>query len=116
MSGTAKTMFYAGLALIVLGGFGSVFPLWKSRRLSPAAIRRRVFWTGAVGGCLLLFVAVLPDWRSGLFVGLGILFALAIAAFRFTSHIKIGDTIYAYSPSNRRPDPPPALAPNSERR
>ena len=112
MSGTAKSLFYAGLALIAFGGFGSVFPLWKSRRLSPAAIRRRVFWTGTVGGCLLMFVAVLPDWRSGLFVSLVILFALAIAAFRFTSHIKIGDRIYAFRHHNRQPDPPPALTPD----
>ncbi|MGH3676524.1 MAG: hypothetical protein ACRDU5_12455 [Mycobacterium sp.] len=91
----AKALFYAGLTAIVLGSLAGMFPLWKSRRLSPASIRRRLFWTGSFGGALLLFVAVLPNWRSGLFVSLCALFVLVLTAFRFSTHIKIGDKIYA---------------------
>jgi hypothetical protein len=35
-------------------------------------------------------------------------------AWRFTSHLKIGDTVYAASRHNRRPDPPPALPVDGE--
>ena len=97
---------------IALGTFASIFPLLKSRRLSPASIRRRVYWTGSVGGSLLLFVAVLPDWRSALFVSLCAVSVVLVVAFRFTRHIKIGDRVYAFSHDNRQPDPPPALSPD----
>ena len=112
ITGVAKALFYAGIIAIALGTAASMFPLWKSRRLSPASIRRRVYWTGSLAGSLLLFVAVLPDWRSALFVSLCAVAVVVIVAFRFTPHIKIGDKIYAFRHYNRQPDPPPALSPD----
>ena len=112
LTGAAKALFYAGIIAIALGTLASMFPLWKSRRLSPASIQRRVYWTGSLGGSLLLFIAVLPDWPRALFVSLCAVAVVVVVAFRFTSHIKIGDGIYAYTPYHRRPDPPPALSPD----
>jgi hypothetical protein len=63
-SGLAKALLYAGMTAIALGGLGGMFPLWKSRRLSPTSIERRVYWTGCIAGSVLLFVSQLPDWRS----------------------------------------------------
>jgi MFS family permease len=103
-------LFYAGLAAVVLGTVSGMFPLWRSRTLSPASIQRRCFWTGSIGGPLLMFVSQLPDWRSGLFVALATLSVLVLVAYRFTSHLKIGGRIYEYMRDPRRPDPPPALA------
>jgi hypothetical protein len=107
--GLTKVLFYSGMVVIVLGGLGSLFPLWKSRKLSPASIERRVYWTGCGIGSTLLFVSQLPDWRSGLIVAFAAAFVLALTAWRFTSHIKVGGKIYAITHANRQPDPPPAL-------
>lgn len=109
-----RVLFYAGLAAIVLAGLFGMFPLWKSRRLSPASIQRRCYWTGAIGGPLLMFVSQLPDWRSGLFVACASLLVGVLVAYRFTSHIKIGERIHAFLRDPRRPDPPPALRADGE--
>ena len=109
-----ETLFYAGLAAIVLGGLFGMFPFWKSRTLSPASIRRRFYWTGAVGGPVLMFVSQLPDWRAGLFVALASLLVLVLLAYRFTSHIKLGGRIYEFMRDPRQPDPPPALRADGE--
>lgn len=109
-----KTLFYAGLFAIMLGGLFGMFPLWKSRRLSPASIQRRCYWTGTVVGALLLFVAVLPDWRSAVFVSLCAALVMVATAWRFTSHIRLGGRIYEFMRDSRRPDPPPALRSDSE--
>jgi hypothetical protein len=105
---------FAGLAAIVLGTVTSLFPLGKSRRLSPASIQRRCYWTGAIEGTLLLFVGVLPDWRSAFFVGLCAAVVMVGTAWRFTSHLKVGGRIYAAGASTRKPDPPPALRSDGE--
>lgn len=106
----SRVLFYAGLAAVVVGGLLGMFPLWKSRSLSPASIQRRCYWTGCLGGPLLMFVSQLPDWRSGLFVALASLFVVVVTAYRFTSHLKIGGRVYEFMRDSRRPDPPPALA------
>ena len=115
ITGVAKALFYAGVVAIALGTLTSLFPLWKSRRLSPASIQRRLYWTGSLGGSLLLFIALLPDWRRALFVSLCAVLVVIAVAFRFTTHIKIRDRIYAYMHDSRQPDPPPALSPDRER-
>lgn len=104
----AKTLGYAGLALIVGGGIGAMMP-WKSRRLSTASIQRRVYWTGVVTGLTLLFLSQLPDWRSGLFAAVAVALILLLMAYRFTSHIKFGGKIFEYMRDPHAPDPPPAL-------
>ena len=93
----AKALFYAGIIAIAFGTAASIFPLWKSRRLSPASIQRRVYWSGSLVGSLLLFVAVLPDWRSALFVSLCAVSVVVVVAFRFTidtSRSATGSTRY----------------------
>ncbi len=92
-STAARILFYAGLTAIVLAAVAGMFPLWKSRRLSPASIERRTYWTGCIVGSLLVFVSQLPDWRSGLIIMLAIVFVMVGTAWRFTSHVKIGDRI-----------------------
>jgi MFS family permease len=104
-----RPLFYAGLIAIASGTVGSLFPLWRSRRSSPASIQRRVYWTGSLIGSALLFVAALPDWRSAVFVSLCAVFVVVVVAYRFTSHIKVGGRIYEYMRDPRKPDPPPAL-------
>ena len=108
----SKTVFYAGLAAIALGGLAAMIP-WKSRRLSSASIQRRVYWTGTVAGTLLLFAGALPGWPAAFFVGACAAFVMIGTAWRFTSHLKIGGKIYAASQFHRQPDPPPALPPDS---
>ncbi len=109
-----RMLFYAGLAALVLGGLFGMFPLWKSRTLSPASIQRRFYWTVSIGGPLLMFVSQLPDWRAGLLVALASLFVMVLIAYRFTSHIKLGGRIYEFMRDPKRPDPPPARAGDGE--
>jgi hypothetical protein len=113
ITGVAKTLFYGGLCAFVLGGLGAMLP-WKSRRLSSASIQRRIYWTGAIAGALLLFAGVLPDWRSALFVSMCAALVVVGTAWRFTSHLKVGGRIYAASAYHRKPDPPPALRSEGE--
>jgi hypothetical protein len=109
----SRLLFYAGLAAIVVGALFGMFPVWKSRTLSPASIQRRCYWTGAIGGPLLMLASQFPDWGSGLFVALASLFVLVLVAWRFTSHLKVRGRIFAASAYHRRPDPPPALRSDS---
>lgn len=97
-------------ALLFLGVVGGWFPLWKSARLSPDSIQRRVYWTCSTLAALFCFLAELPDWRAGLFIGVGVALALVAVALNWTGHVKIGGRKYAASPNNRRPDRPPALS------
>ncbi len=109
----AKALGAAGIVSIVLAGIGGMLP-WKSRRLSTASIQRRIYWTGSVASAVLLFVSQWPDWRSGLIITFAVAFVMILAAWRFTSHLTVGGRIYAASPYDRKPDPPPAVRPDGE--
>jgi hypothetical protein len=87
---------------------------WKSRRLSPASIQRRVYWTGTIAGALLLFAGALPGWPSAIFASACAVFVMIGTAWRFTSHIKIRGRIYEFMRDPRQPDPPPALRSDRE--
>lgn len=100
---------YAGLAAIAGGLTLSMFPLWKSATLSPDSIERRVWWTGCVTGTILLGLSQLPDWRSALFVSIGLALALLAVALFWTNFVKINGRIFAAFHLQRRPDRPPAL-------
>jgi MFS family permease len=113
ITGVAKALCYAGLCAFVMGGLSAMLP-WKSRRLSSASIQRRIYWAGTIAGALLLFVGVLPDWRSALFVSACTILVLVVLAYRFTSHIKIRGRIYEFMRDPRQPDPPPALRSDGE--
>ena len=97
------------IALIVLGTIGGMIPLWKSTRLSPDSIKRRVYWACAGPATVLCFLALLPDWRTGMFVGGGVGLTLAAIALYWTGLVKIRGRVYSALPDNRRPDRPPAL-------
>ncbi len=102
--------FWICLIPLAIGYLGSEFALWKSATLSPESIKRRCYWAGVSGFLVCMLLSQIPDWKDGLLaVGLFGLRFLSLAFFR-SSHIKIGDTIYAARPSYRRPDRPPALA------
>lgn len=91
---TSNTVFYAGLAAITLGAIAGMLPM-------SASSRRRCYWTGTVVGALLLFVGGLPDWRSAVFVSLCAALVMVAVAWRYTSHLKIGDKVYAFMRINR---------------
>jgi hypothetical protein len=109
----SKTVFYAGLAALVLATIGGMLP-WKSRRLSNASIQRRIYWTGTIVVALLLFAGALPGWPSAIFVSACVALVMIGTAWRFTSHLKIGGKIYAVGAYHRKPDPPPALRSDGE--
>ncbi|BBY63276.1 hypothetical protein [Mycolicibacterium helvum] len=109
----AHTLGYAGLAAIVAGGILSMFPLWRSATLSPDSIERRVYWTGCAIGITLLFCSQIPNWGQGVFFALGTAVAVLAIAFQWTNHIKINGRIYSAFNNNRRPDRPPAPAPEN---
>lgn len=91
---TSNTVFYAGVAAIVLGTVAGLLPM-------SASNQRRCYWTGAVVGVALLFVGTLPDWRSALFVSLCATLVVITVAWRFTSHLKVGGRVYAFMRVNR---------------
>ena len=106
----AYVWFWIGAAGLVIGVIGSLIPMWKSAVLSPDSIMRRFYWAGAIFFTVCIFVSQVPDWKDATFgsalFGLG----LVVIAFFRSSHIKVGNTIYAAWPSYRRPDRPPALS------
>lgn len=107
---TGSGWFWICLIPLVIGFLGSEFAMWKSARLSPEAIKRRCYWAGVSGFLVCLLLSQMPDWKEGsMAVGL-FGFSFVVLAFFRSSHIKIGDTIYAAWPSYRRPDRPPALS------
>ena len=98
------------IGLMVIGTVGGMIPLWKSARLSPDSIKRRVYWACMGATTLLLFVSVLPDWWASLFVGGGLGLSFVMVAFRWTGHIEIRGRVYSARSDERRPDRPPALS------
>ncbi len=109
----AEVLGAAGLVSLVLAGLGGMLP-WKSRRLSTASIQRRVYWTAGIASAVMLFISQVPDWRSSLIITFAVAFVMVLAAWRFTSHLKVGGRIYAASPYDRKPDPPPVLRADRE--
>lgn len=106
----ASIFFWSGIVLMGLATLGGWFPLWKSSRLSPDAIQRRVYWIGGSLSAVMFFLSQLPDWKAGLFFGICMALGLVAIAFNWTGHVKIGGRIYAAFPNLRRPDRPPALS------
>ena len=105
----SNLIFIIGLATMVLGVVGGMFPLWKSATLSPASIQRRVYWTGCFIGVALMFLSQVPQFRIAILIGLAMTFGVVAIAFGNTSHIKVGGKIFAAYRTLRKPDPPPAL-------
>lgn len=106
----ARVWFWIGTAGLAVGVIGSEFAMWKSAVLSPDSIKRRFFWCGAAFFVVCLFISQVPDWKDATFGALVFGSCFVVIAFFRSSHIKIGDKIYAAWPSYRRPDRPPALS------
>ena len=94
------------LGIAIAGGW---YPLWKSAVISPDSIRRRVYWTGSACFVLTVFLAELPNWRSGLFGATCFGLWMVVLALKWSGHVKINGRKFAISARDRRPDRPPAL-------
>lgn len=102
---------YLTLAALGAAAIFSSFPLWKSARLSPDSIERRVWWTCCAVATVSVFLSQWPQWGRALFGSIMVALALVAVAGRWTTFIKIKGRIYAAS---ARPDRPPALASEDE--
>lgn len=100
---------YSAIAALGAAAVFSSFPLWKSAKLSPDSIQRRVWWSCCAAATVSVFFSQLPYWPGGLFAATMTALALiAIAGFR-TNFIKINGRVYGAF-SQDQPDRPPALA------
>jgi hypothetical protein len=100
------TIALGGLA--IAGGL-SLFPLWRSRTVSPDSIMRRTYWTGTTIAMVFMFLAEWPDWKGGLFVAIATALVMVSLALRFSRHIKIRGKVYGM-PGTDVPDRPPSRA------
>ncbi|QRY53843.1 hypothetical protein [Mycolicibacterium septicum] len=100
VSGEADWMFWVGAAIVLVGVGNGIF-------LSNRRLERRIYWLCWVAGGLVMVLATRaqnPDRALGL-VGFSVAMATMMAFFR-TPYLKIGNTIYAISGGDRKPDPP----------
>jgi preprotein translocase subunit SecY len=103
MSTLSLSLFYAAVAILLAG---ILLPGWDTARAPKRAVKRRIYWTAAVAGAIVAFLAGLPDLQSSIaFVATAAILMVGLAYFR-TPNIKIGGRIWAAYPPNREPDPP----------
>jgi hypothetical protein len=92
-------IFLGVVALCFVAGFSLSFtPLRRGAQ-------RCIYWACAVVAAVAGFGMEYPKWQNGLWTAAFVVAAMALAAFRFTSYIKIRGKIYAFSPDLRRGDP-----------
>jgi hypothetical protein len=103
VSTTSTLLLICGAAALVLA---AAIPGWDTATVPKRAMKRRVYWTGALVGAVLLFLGGLPDLQSAVaFVAAAAILMVGGAYFR-TPHLKIGGRIYSAYPPYREPDPP----------
>jgi uncharacterized membrane protein len=103
MSTLSLTLFYVGLAILLVG---LLLPGWNTARASKRATKRRIYWTATAVAVPVLFVAGLPDLQSSIaFVAMALILMGGWAYVR-TPNIKLGGRIYSIDPRNCEPDPP----------
>ncbi|BBZ35470.1 hypothetical protein [Mycolicibacterium confluentis] len=112
MSGfiTPNILWDLAIVCLVIATLTGIFPLWRSRSLSPDVIMRRTYWVCTVLTMLFAFLAVWPEWPAGLFASSAIGLTLVVFAGRYTRHIKIRGKVYGM-PGTNVPDRPPSRAP-----
>jgi hypothetical protein len=99
----SQILLIAGAVLLLAG---IAVPGWDTARLPRRAVKRRIFWGGAVAGIVALFVGGLPDVRSSVaLVAAAVILMTGWAYFR-TPNIVIGGQIRSADPAMREPDPP----------
>ncbi len=107
-------LLWSGLITMALANLGAMLPPWRSATLSPDSIQRRIYWVGNALAIGLLSATQIPEWRNLLFFVPAMTLWFAFVAFKWTNHIKINGRVYAMDASDRRPDRPPALAPDTD--
>ncbi|MGB3483797.1 MAG: hypothetical protein WBB07_16480 [Mycobacterium sp.] len=107
---SASVWFWFGVVGLVVGVIGSLFPMWKSAKVSPDSLMRRSYWFGSAVFVVCIFLTQVPNWKNATFGACAFGLSLLSIAFFRSSHIKIGGRIIAALPSYRRPDRPPALS------
>ena len=90
-----------GLILIAAGALQARYRYVAGRRRG-----RRFYWTTSGFGTLFFAVGVGKIWPNALLVTLFFAAIVAGSAYLSTPYLKIGERIYALSPSDREPDPP----------
>lgn len=99
-SGSTDWVFWAGAAIVIIGIGSGIF-------LNDRRLERRTYWLSWLAGGLLMTLAARmqnPDRALGI-AGFSAAMSVMMAFFR-TPFLKIGNTIYAASSSDRKPDPP----------
>lgn len=93
-------VFWTGAAIVLVGVASGIF-------LNDRRLMRRIYWLSWLAGGLLMTLATRdqdPSRTLGI-VGFAVAMSVMMAFFR-TPFLKIGNTIYAASSSDREPDPP----------
>jgi hypothetical protein len=80
----------------------------------PRSTQRRIYWATACLAAVAGFLAVYPNWKTGLGLAGMLLAAMTVMAYVATPYIKVGGKIYALTVSLSRPDPPDAHTAESE--
>ncbi|WP_135452773.1 hypothetical protein [Mycobacterium sp. DL99] len=99
-SGASEWAFWGGAAIVIAGILSGIF-------LNDRRLGRRTYWLSWLAGGLLMILAARmqnPDRALGI-AGFSAAMSVMMAFFR-TPYLKIGNTIYAASSGDRRPDPP----------
>ena len=112
MNGIVTPTILGDLTLVslALAGVSGMLPLWRSRTLSPDAIKRRTYWASTVLTMVFSFLAEWPHWPLSLAISITLGLTLVALAGRYTRHIKIRGRVYGM-PGANVPDRPPSRAP-----
>lgn len=104
MSTLSLSLFFAGLAILLVGMF---LPGWSTATLPKRAVKRRVYWGATIVAIPVLIAAGWPDVQSSIaFTAMAVVLMVGWAYFR-TPNIKIDGRIVTADPSHRGADPLP---------
>jgi len=104
MTTLSLSLFYVAVAILLVG---ILLPGWDTARTPKRAVKRRIYWSAAIVGAVVAFLAGLPDLQSSIaFVATAAILMVGWAYFR-TPNIKVNGQIWAAYPPNREPDPAP---------
>jgi hypothetical protein len=97
-------VFFA-IALICLGI--TLLPLVRPMERSQA---RRVYWGGTAAAMIFAFLALLPDWVSGVVFAAAVLVGMTIGAYFTSPYITIAGKVRAFHTYDSQPDRPQGAA------
>jgi hypothetical protein len=96
------TLLVTGLIFILVGALQARFRFVSDRRAG-----RRLYWAASIIGIASFAIGVGKIWPNAVAVTVIFSAIVAFSAYLTTPYLKIGGKIYASSPENREPDPPP---------